>query len=182
MHSIAVRKAHGEPVITSVYMDDGMIPHWEIDDFDFGRYPFQVLYTLIDKARYAVASYLGGHERMDDTATEVLEGQIYPVIRKYYPDFKGFEFDKNHVTGDFDFGSVDQQSYGLLQGFLKKTGITLEEFLTDNAYQVIIDGDEYGNFGGYVNAGIIHAEDYTKLYTTSEWFMQGIDGVEVVEV
>lgn len=221
MHSIAVRKRHNIGLSNRekrkyIYPDGTIYMHR--DDMDFDRWPFQMLTTMLDKAHYAIASYLGGYgERYEDDeeAEDFLEGQLYPIIRKYYPNFVKFNFDTNFKHSLFnvddeedlyarcdngveydsrsgspsgyvfkkedgtkillgeseecvydyiEYGYVDHQSVGLLQGFLKENNITLEEFLTDSAYVVVIDGDEYFDFKRYLDSDIIHKEDFEKVY------------------
>ena len=62
-------------------------------------------------------------------------------------------------------GYVDED---ILSGFLKKEGITLEEYLINKKYVVIQDGDEYGYFGDMKRAGLINLEaidqEYPKAY------------------
>jgi len=54
-----------------------------------------------------------------------------------------------------EFGSVDHQSAGLLQKFLDKYNITLEDYLIRKDIVVIVDGDEYDIFGTMLEAGIV---------------------------
>lgn len=53
------------------------------------------------------------------------------------------------------FGSVDHQSAGLLQRFLDKYGITIEEYLIRKDIIVIVNGDECDIFGTMLEAGIV---------------------------
>lgn len=55
-----------------------------------------------------------------------------------------------------DLGYVDHQSAALLREFFKNTGVSLEEFLTDTKYMVVIDGDEYKYWERYKKAGVIN--------------------------
>lgn len=223
MHTIAVRKQHGNCGTEKIYLHNGMKSVYS-DDLSFERYPFRILYSLMDKAMYAVASYLGGYRRYekgDEDAKKFLEGELYPIIRKYYPDFVGIDFDVEEedvyvnpkdpedaycrwdegveYTGDgsspsgyslvkedgtkiglvldeehyvevMNCGNVDHQSSGLLQGFLKQSGVSLEEFLTDSAYVVVIDGDEYNDFCKYLTAGLMRVDDFESVYTTDGWW------------
>jgi len=54
-----------------------------------------------------------------------------------------------------EFGSVDHQSVGLLQKFLDKYNITLEDYLIRKDIVVIVDGDECDIFGTMLEAGIV---------------------------
>ena len=59
-----------------------------------------------------------------------------------------------------DYGSIDHQSIGLLQAFLAKHKITLEEFLVNPQYVVIIDGDEYCAWPKMFEAGVCLKENF----------------------
>lgn len=61
-----------------------------------------------------------------------------------------------------DYGSIDHQSIGTLQAFLGKHKITLEEFLTNPQYVVIIDGDEYCAWSKMFEAGICLCENFIE--------------------
>jgi len=54
-----------------------------------------------------------------------------------------------------EFGSVDHQSAGLLQKFLDKYNITLEDYLIRKDIVVIVDGDEHDIFGTMLETGIV---------------------------
>lgn len=55
-----------------------------------------------------------------------------------------------------NFGTIDHQSMRLLDNFLQSEGITLEDFLVNRQYVIIIDGDEYNSWGKYKTSGIIN--------------------------
>ena len=54
-----------------------------------------------------------------------------------------------------DYGDVDHQSCGLLQGFLKKYNMSLEDYLVRKDILVVIDGDESCIFSSMMNCGLI---------------------------
>ena len=69
---------------------------------------------------------------------------------------------KIHVTrSDYDevepdYGYIDHASAGLLQGFLRKNHLSIEDFLTHKKYYVIIDGDEYCAWSKLKTSGILN--------------------------
>lgn len=67
-----------------------------------------------------------------------------------------------------EFGGVDHQSSGLLQGFMKKYSITLEEFLVRKDIVVVCDGDEYCIFGTMLDAGLVDKDAIQVLYSVSK--------------
>ena len=54
------------------------------------------------------------------------------------------------------FGYVDHESSSLLQDFLDEQKISLEKFLVNKKYLVVVDGDEYCEFEKLLNSGIIN--------------------------
>ena len=60
------------------------------------------------------------------------------------------------------YGNVDHQSAGLLQAFLKKHGISLEEFLSNPQYVVIIDGDEYCAWAKMFESGLCQKDSFIE--------------------
>lgn len=58
------------------------------------------------------------------------------------------------------YGNVDHQSNDILDEFLNQHNITLEEFLADPKYVVIIDGDEYCAWEKMFEAGICLRENF----------------------
>ena len=65
-----------------------------------------------------------------------------------------------------DFGSVDHASSGLFQGFLKKYGLTLEEYLIRKDIIVVTDGDEYCIFGTMMDSGLIDKDAIQAIYSS----------------
>lgn len=65
------------------------------------------------------------------------------------------------------FGSVDHQSMGLLQRFLRKYGITIEEYLIRKDIVVVVDGDETCIFGTMMDAGLVDKDAIQVLYSVS---------------
>lgn len=57
------------------------------------------------------------------------------------------------------YGSIDHQSYGMLQAFLKKYSITLEDYLTRKDIVVIITGDEYSTMSNMFECGLINKDN-----------------------
>lgn len=63
-----------------------------------------------------------------------------------------------------DFGSIDHQSWGLLEGFLKSNNLTLEDYLVRKDVVVIIDGDEYCELDNLINCGLIKKDSIVLRY------------------
>ena len=142
-HSIVVTKGNADNVNQDHgwhINDNGICKIYDSEDLEFGRYPFDVLYTWYDRMRYAIASY-GDEEHfkeIENLCVQHIENLKQIVLPKDYSS------DSNEK--ETYYGWVDHQSSGLLQHFLDKNNVTLEEFLFNDNYIVIIDGDEYHIF------------------------------------
>ena len=64
-------------------------------------------------------------------------------------------------------GMVDHQSMGMLKNFIKDKGITLEEFLTNKRYAVVIDSDELCVWDKYKKTGLINLNFIIQEYDVS---------------
>ena len=174
MHSIAVSKVNGKYTDEEVYesfkyydkhygrkedlhiqfLNDYMK---DKEDTCFGRYPFAVLSTYCDKLRYYIASK--AYVWDDEEYKTFLDS-----IKKKYPRIKSFTFtkrtnsEKKYESNDYNYGNVDHQSSTMLSDFLVKNNLSVDDFLTNKKYIVIVDGDEYGVSTHLVNAKIIELE------------------------
>ena len=117
----------------------------------FDRTPFRILATVNEKIRFAIASLANYYEK----GTEVFFDELTNIFKKHYPELKEIKVAYEEYDGEKYYGEIDHQSYGLLQHFLNKNNISLEEFLFNPKYIVIIDGDEYCEFKTLCNSGII---------------------------
>lgn len=61
-------------------------------------------------------------------------------------------------------GYVDHESADLLHSFLQKENITLEEFLTNKKYCIVIDGDEYHEWTKMKNTVLINKDNIVDEY------------------
>lgn len=135
------------------------IPDWKISEngelhvfsnyLEFGRSPFELLTDWEGRVRYAIASF-GTDEKLEE---------IEEICRRYVPGFKRFVLDKYDP-----YGYVDHQSQGLLEGFLDDRSISLEDFLFDDRYIVVIDGDEYCVLDSVLESGIVDRKSIERIY------------------
>ena len=128
--------------------ENGIVRIWA-SALEFYRYPFDILCTFESKARYAIASSNGK-----------LVDEVEAVYRKYIPEFVAFKFDEIPESYDsdnyvIDYGGTDDYC---IEGWLKKYNITLEEFLTNRRYIVIVDGDEFCVWDHLKNTGLLDTD------------------------
>lgn len=169
-----------EEINKNFYMTtDGIVRLWE-SSLEFYRSPFDMLVTFKDKLRYAIASSAGN-----------LVDQCRELCCKYVNGFTDFEFDtkdyvwdsevKDYVETDDpipNYGGTDDYE---IEGWLKKYNVSLEEFLTNKRYIVVVDGDEYAIYDHIKKSGlfdtskIIH-DSYTE--EQEKWHKQYLAQLE----
>lgn len=159
-HSFVITDFEGrysqEELMNHVYLgNDGKVIMWE-SRLEFGRSPFDFLNTFESKTRYAIASSNGR-----------LVPQIIEVWKKYVPGFSHFEFDEKcrvwdeekqeYVEPDddnpvYEYGYTDDS---MIEGWLKKYNVSVEDFLTMKRYIIVVDGDEYLIKDKIFNSGLM---------------------------
>ena len=122
--------------------------------------------------------YEAMEEAEDDDAEEDEDEKTYAY---QLPDGRYMEvFATGNMIAEPYYGYVDHQSTGLLQGFLKRKGITLEEFLSDTRYVIAIDGDEYCELENICKSGIVDVDTFT-VYQGGEEFEMSVENEESEE-
>lgn len=192
MHSLVIKKESAyftdEEARDGIYINENGKIDLGFEDMHFGRSPFQVLYTLVDKAKYVLASMC---IYKDDAVYE----EVKNVIHSYIPEFIDFETelethsysaiinteeeirkwfgDGNYIKKDgrwivwgHKLGSVDED---ILSSFLEKENITITEFLKNKRYIVIVDGDEYCVYKDMKRSGLVNTDNIEKEYTPGDW-------------
>lgn len=146
MHSLVVSTKGGkyteDEIYEGIWLDtDGKWEIWE-QEVSFGRAPFGLLYSFEEKVRYALASLNGSDIKLSD---------VRQILDKYAPKIK--EVVLPMVQEDSVGGWTDDN---ILPGALRKLGISLEDFLTDRRYMVVVDGDEYCIWDSLKKSGMIN--------------------------
>lgn len=159
-HSFVITDFEGrysqEEIMNHVCLwDDGKAIMWE-SRLEFGRSPFDFLNTFESKTRYAIASSNGR-----------LVPQIVEVWKKYVPGFSHFEFDEKYRVWDeekqeyvetdddnpvYEYGYTDDS---MIEAWLKKYNVSVEDFLTMKRYIVVCDGDEYNTWDKVRDSGLM---------------------------
>lgn len=150
-------------------VDDGVFYLGRYGGLYFGRFPFQVLYTMEDKIRYAYACF----EYDVEKRVELIEliKKLNPKITRVsefeykYDEDRYLEWVAEGKPND-DYFYVEHPSVGTdeayLQIWMKQYNFTLEEFITNPHYVVIVDGDEYNYFKDMWKLGIVKEDMYQK--------------------
>lgn len=137
-HSLVVFKESNAAADNELWRlgDDGKLYFFSQNELEFGRSPFELLTTWYRRLCYAIASC---SDRI---------GEIEAACYRNLPGLTAIEYPKDRWNGKDTpyYGYVDHQSAGLLESFLNQNNITFDEFIFNDKYMVVIDGDEYGIF------------------------------------
>lgn len=133
------------------------ILHKYCPEFDHFRFPSKEVPAYVDADGnaypYTACHYVLDEEHPYGAYYVEMDGKRIPVTRD---DYESCDIE--------DMGYVDHQSAALLKRFFEHTGVSLEDFLTDRKYLVIIDGDERCDWKKYKNAGIVNTDGIDKEF------------------
>lgn len=109
------------------------------DDLEYG-WGYDEVHSFKGKLGYILATYYQKFKQDDDKMDEFLNDVIYPIVKKVHPDF-----DELVMDGDpyYKYGYIDHQSYGEIFDFLREQDISIEEFLLNTKYYIVIDNDNH---------------------------------------
>lgn len=132
--------------------DDGKLHFW-YRDLEFGRSPFELLTDWMGRLRYCIAYYSFYKNKI---------AELEKICFKRVTGFTGFEFDKCH-NGNSDMGYVDHQSAGVLESALFSFDVGLEDFIFNDRYIIVIDGDEYCVFDTLMETDMFNKNAVKKI-------------------
>lgn len=160
MHSIVVTENDIHIPIDNAYNHVYVGNNGEISlpyeiEYGYGR-GFQPLSSFADKLSYALCEYLGYASEEEKPA--ILD-EFREICRIHVENFSDFDMDQLD-----DIGWIDHQSAGRLKSFIRDHKISLEEFLTNEKYQIIVDGDEYCYFDEMIKSGLIDMKYIKEIY------------------
>ena len=112
-------------------------------DWYFGRAPFMIMSSFVEKWKYAYSSYAYDESKQDELVKLLKE--LSPQVKKFVPP---------------EYCGTDD---ALLDSWLKKANIDLKEFLTNKKYIIICDGDEYCIWEDMKKSGIIDTAAFEEI-------------------
>lgn len=152
-------------------IDNGVFYLGQCDELYFGSSPFRILYTMIDKIRYAYACSEYDPEFRNEVIALIKE--INPKVTRVsafqykfdedsYLEWvkEGKSYEDYGLCSNYPYVGTDEE---YLQSWMKQYNFTLEEFITNPHYVVIIDGDEYNYFKDMCKLGIVEDDICKKL-------------------
>lgn len=159
-HSLVVTKSSDvftpEEIRENFWVDKDRLIWMGSYRLDFGRNPNAPLVSFADKLRYLIATYCNSNpEKIDE---------LLSIVRKYVPEVKEFKFDLTYNGNRCYYGSIDHQSMGIVQSYIEKHNLSLEEFLINKKYIIILDGDEYDMWGTMKESGLVNLDFIEEEY------------------
>lgn len=129
-------------------------------DITYGRSPFKVISSFKNKLKYYIASECNSKEDIEE---------VKNVLMSIFDNIKYVEFSNKHWNKDWGNGDYDQfgyaQNYGYFGKVLKDKNISLKEFLTNNKYVVVVDGDEYQELVKLLDSKLINTKEIQEMFT-----------------
>ena len=165
-HSIVMMK-NDKPVKTELegnmvdpgwYLDKSGKLHFWSRDLEFGRSPFDLLTDWYGRLRYCVAYYSFSKNKL---------AELEEICFKRVAGFNGFKFDK-YDNGNNDMGYIDHQSAGVLESALFSFDTDLEDFIFNDRYIIVIDGDEYCVFDTLMETDMFNKDSVEKIIPKKE--------------
>ena len=166
-HSIVLLKNDNqtEEIVDAEWrVRDGEMDFWFEGDLEFGRTPFDLLTDWYHRLCYAIAYYGGNKERLHE---------LEEICRRRVKDFDHFKFRKDRWDNTEYHGYVDHQSLGLLDAALSKYSVSLEDFIFNDKFIVVIDGDEYNVFNTLIDTDMFNAEKVEDITSVSFGLEEG---------
>ena len=127
---IVRREAPDDPSLDLIISDDG-IANVTTEDMDFSGRSFRILESPFQKSCYIFA--LMEADQVPD---------VIKILRKAYPDISQIVFSKSRGgrKSFHEYGTLAEATKKVFWSLLEAKGISLEQFILDNKYIVIIDG------------------------------------------
>lgn len=173
MHSLVVVK-HPKPYDSdelkfNCYREDReyKLFGWSSDHSEFGRAPFRTLRTPVEKMQYYVAHELGNCERYEKI----------PEIKEFISKHTGVPADQvelrvtEHGKKRDYYGYIEHNDTGESPfEYLSRHKISMEEFVLNPKYVVIVDGDEYCEFKKLFESNVLNAEDFEDISSGADFW------------
>ena len=137
--------------------ENGIMDFWYEDGLEFGR-TFDMLTDWFGRLRYAIATF-GEDKYKLNKIKEICQRRIAGFVNFHFPRDK-WENRENH-------GYIDHQSLGLLESALARFDVSLEDFIFNDKFVVVIDGDEYNFFCTFVDTDMFNKDAVEDIASAS---------------
>ena len=158
-HSLVIMR-DGFMLSPQEFLDETWVNRGKLSIYDneYGRSPFRVLRSPQDKLAYVLAAFHG---------TDHFQS-IIDQLKEYVPKVKEIVFPTEYERGrngpSFNYGYIDHQSVNIVPYAVNKGNIDPLDIVLNTKYVIIVDGDEYDEFGKLVSSGMISMDKIEKIY------------------
>ena len=141
---------------------------WGEDDANFGRHPYKVLRDPQDKLRYYVAHELGNCEKYEkiDEIKEFISKHTSVPVSKISITVRNRDEGKRDYYGYIEHNDTGESPFE----YLNRKHISMEEFIMNPKYVVIVDGDEYGEFKKLFESNILDANNLEDISSGADFW------------
>ena len=126
--------------------DKGIMDFWYEQDLEFGRSPFELLTDWYGRLRYCIAAFGDDKTKLDE---------LRDICIRRISGFVDFKFKEAWDCKTYT-GYIDHQSMGILERALLEFKVSLEDFIFNDRYIIVIDGDEYNVFDTFVETDMFN--------------------------
>lgn len=173
MHSLCIVK---NPVPYDKY-DANLLSYEGCDKFNlfdccdnayFERYPFQVLNTPKKKLQYWIAHYVGCLNQKHVIKEAIGLVQKITKLPKNKINLKVYDEDdrRDRPYGYAGFNDTGEDPLT----YIEKNNISMEEFIMNPKYVIIVDGDEYQEFKHLIDSGVVNLDTFTYISSGKEYW------------
>lgn len=184
MHSLVVVKnpkpykndetlyAHGDNTFDLFWCDS--------QDGYYERYPFRIMRTPLDKLRYYVAHYVGACGKVDlipkiidfiSCQTNVPKDKIKINIDDHF--YWNNDDEKDNAELNYGYAGSNDTGEDVFT-YIENNNISMEEFVLNPKYVVIIDGDEYQEFKKLFESNILDANSFEYISSGTDFWNDSI--------
>ncbi len=157
--------------------DDGVFLYdgrWNIDVSEGYGWGFEILTTFGDKFKYALCEYCSTYFSWDEEDEENLK-MLEDIAKRHIPGLRNIVIDNRIEYKESDdghrveyevpnIGTIAHQRACTLKDFLAETVISLEEFLVNDRYIIVVDNDNTDSWDDYKKSGIINLNNIESEY------------------
>ena len=146
------------------------------DTNTFGRHPFEVLSSPKDKLRYYVAHYIGF--KKDKSKIKPVKELIHKLTgcdkRKIILTYEELEsWRSTKPVKSYGWAGVNDTGEDVFD-YIEENNISLEEFITDPRYTIIVDGDEYQEFKKMFLKGFIDLDNIEYISSGKDFWLDNV--------
>ena len=175
MHSLVVvkdPKPYTSQESLNPYGIDKRFDLFWCDEGTYERFPFRVMRTPKEKLKYYVAHYIGACKKLDliPKVIDFISNQTNIPKNKIKINIE--EDDQTHEL-NYGYAGINDTGEDVFS-YIERNNISMEEFILNPKYVVIIDGDEYQEFKKLFESNILDANSFEYISSGTDFWNDSI--------